>query len=123
MNAGRPSARRTGRGPSPKPKDGSAATPAGVLIPVKSELVLDLMTFIRTYVVMSPAQILVTALWVIHTHCFEHAEQTPYLSVTSPERRCGKSRLLEVLALLVHKPWNTIIPSEAVLYRRIHSYR
>ena len=49
---------------------------------------------------MSRPKLLVVALWVIHTHCVQHIEQTPYLAVTSPEKQCGKSRLLETLELL-----------------------
>lgn len=83
------------------------------------KLVEDLKGFVRTYVVMSNEQLLVVALWVIHTYCADAAEQTPYLSVMSPEPRCGKSRLVEVLNLLVCNPWKAVIPSEAVLYRKI----
>ena len=91
--------------------------------PRRNSLVSDLMAFINSYVVMSEAQTLVVALWVIHTHCFEAFQQTPYMVVTSPDPRCGKSRLLEVVHLLVHEPWEQIIPSEAVLYRKIHLSR
>lgn len=31
----------------------------------------------------------------------------------------GKSRLLEVLELLVLRPWMNIAPSDAVLYRKV----
>lgn len=85
-----------------------------------SRLVYDLMAFIRRYVVMSRSQLLVTALWVIHTHAIKATQQTPYLAVTSPEKQCGKSRLLEVLDLLVARPWVTMLPTEAVVYRTIH---
>jgi Protein of unknown function (DUF3631) len=78
-----------------------------------------LLGLIEKYVVMSPEQRLVVALWIVHTHCVDVFEQTPYLTVTSPERQCGKSRLLELIALLVARPWVTIMPSEAVLFRRI----
>jgi hypothetical protein len=54
---------------------------------VEDELVNDLMRFVRRYVVMSEAEVLLTAVWAIHTHCFESFEQTPYLSITSPEAR------------------------------------
>lgn len=87
----------------------------------QSKLVYDLMAFMRRYVVMSREQLLVTALWIIHTHCIEHVEQTPYLAVTSPEKRCGKSRLLETIEFLSARPWSTIMPSEAVVYRKVHA--
>lgn len=90
---------------------------------VQGDLHLEVARFIRTYVVMTDAQAQVIALWTIHTHCFEVFQQTPYLSVTSPEKGCGKSRLLEVLQHLVCNPWMAITPSEAVLYRYVHFKR
>jgi hypothetical protein len=57
------------------------------------ELVPDIVRFIRMYVVMSPEQLLVVALWVIHTHCVQVFDQTPYLAVTSPEKQCGKGEV------------------------------
>jgi hypothetical protein len=89
----------------------------------RSDLHLNLARFLRSYVVMTDAQTQVVALWVIHTHCFGVFQQTPYLSVTSPEKGCGKSRLLEALHLLVSNPWMAITPSEAVLYRYVHFKR
>ena len=41
--------------------------------------------------------------------------------MTSPERQCGKTRLLEVIELLVPEPWRVELPSEAVAYRHIHA--
>src|SRR5262249_48866311 len=35
------------------------------------------------------------------------------------ERRSGKSRLLDVLQLLVARPWRAIEPTEAVMFRKI----
>lgn len=85
----------------------------------RRSLVNELVDLILRYVVMTQEQALVCALWVIHTHCIERFEQTPYLAITSPEKRCGKSRLLEVLALVVARPWEAVLPSEAVVYRKI----
>jgi Protein of unknown function (DUF3631) len=83
-------------------------------------LVRDLATFLRRYVVMSESQLIVVALWIVHTYCIEAAEQTPYLAITSPERQCGKTRLLEVLEILCARAWRVELPSEAVLYRHVH---
>jgi Protein of unknown function (DUF3631) len=85
----------------------------------RNRLVDDVMAFIRKYVVLSSEQCRVTALWVVHTHCVQYVEQTPYLAVTSPEKRCGKSRLLETVELLSARPWNVVLPSEAVVYRKV----
>ena len=77
--------------------------------------------FVRRYVVLRPAQADITALWAAHTHALDAFETTPFLGVTSPEKRCGKSRLFDVLELIVARPWRQITPSEAVLYRKIES--
>ena len=61
----------------------------------------------------------VIALFVLHTWAFEAAHATPYLVVASAEKRSGKTRLLEVLRLLVREPWYTASTSEAALFRKI----
>jgi hypothetical protein len=82
--------------------------------------VLDaLVELIRAYVVMSAEQADAAALWAAHTHALDAFETTPFLDLTSPEKRCGKSRTLDVLELIVARPWRTIMPTEAVLYRKI----
>jgi len=86
-------------------------------------LIPDLMAFIRRYVVMDEAKLIISALWAIHTHCAPQFEQTPYLAVTSPEKQCGKSRFMEVMQLLVYRPWMTILPTEAVVFRKVHNDR
>jgi uncharacterized protein DUF3631 len=78
------------------------------------------MTFIGRYIVMDEPKLLIAALWAIHTHCAPAFDQTPYLAVTSPEKQCGKSRFMEVMELLVYEPWMTVLPSEAVVFRKIH---
>jgi hypothetical protein len=76
--------------------------------------------FLQRYVVFSsPAQSIVIALWVTHTWILDAFDCTPYLNVWSPEKRCGKTKLLDCLELLVAKPWRAVSPSEAVLYRKI----
>lgn len=76
--------------------------------------------FLRRYIAFSSdAQVVAIALWVAHSHCFDQADCSPYLEVTSPEKRSGKTRLLELLEQLVARPWRALLPSEAVLFRKI----
>jgi hypothetical protein len=78
----------------------------------------QLVRFVRRFVVLSDAQATAVALWVVHTHAFG-ADASPYLAVTSAEKRSGKTRLLDVLELLVAEPWRVVMPSEAVVFRKI----
>jgi hypothetical protein len=76
--------------------------------------------FLQRHVVFSsPAQPTVIALWVAHTWILDAFDCTPYINTWSPEKRCGKTKLLDCLELIVAKPWRAVSPSEAVLYRKI----
>lgn len=77
------------------------------------------MAFVRRYVVLSEKAAVAVALWIVHTYAIEAAEATPYLNITSAEKRSGKTRLLEVLSLLVARPWPTPRATAAVLVRKL----
>ncbi len=75
--------------------------------------------FVRRFVVASDDAIITIALWVVHTHALDAFDATAYLQVTSPQKQCGKSRLLEALELLVARPWFTSKTSAAALVRKV----
>jgi hypothetical protein len=77
--------------------------------------------FVQRFVSLSKAQATVIALWIAHTHALAASYTTPYLSITSAEKQCGKTRLLEVLSLLVANPWFTGSVSKAALVRKLDS--
>ncbi|MCH7576762.1 MAG: bifunctional DNA primase/polymerase, partial [Chloroflexi bacterium] len=87
--------------------------------PTLAPLLGDVLAYIRQYVVLSDAQADAITLWVAHTHALDAAESTPYLAITSAEKRSGKTLLLEVLQLIVARPWFTGRVTPAALYRRI----
>jgi hypothetical protein len=85
-----------------------------------TELLTAIDDLIAQFVVFAaPAQRTAVALWIAHTHSLAAFDVTPYLNVRSAEKRSGKTRLLEVLGLLVPRPWHAVQPSEAVLFRKI----
>jgi hypothetical protein len=101
---------------------------SGTLPPNKSRtdggsILQEVVSMIRRFVGVSGAQAVVIALWVIHTHVVAASDVTPYLAITSAEKQCGKTRLLEVLALLVSNPWLTGRVSAACLVRKIDSQK
>ena len=54
--------------------------------------------FLQRYVVFASAtQPIVIALWVAHTWTLDSWDCTPYLDISSPEKRSGKTRLLDLL--------------------------
>ncbi len=88
------------------------------------ELIARVRRTVRAYVALPSEHAAIgLALWVLHTWAFDGAHATPYLLVLSPAKRSGKTRLLEVLELLVCEPWRATAPSEAALFRYITQRR
>ncbi len=79
----------------------------------------EIVIFIRRFLVLSLAQVEAIALWILHTYVIEAAEATPYLNLSSAEKRSGKTRTLELLDLLVARAWFTGRVTAAVLARKI----
>lgn len=91
-----------------------AATESGTAI------LNDVESAIRTYCVLPSEHAYVAAtLWVVYTHAVMSFEFAPRLVVRSALKRSGKSRLLEVVEEMVHKPFPTVNASEAALFRSI----
>jgi len=89
-------------------------------IPTSGDVLLnDVVRFVRRFVVLNDEQATAVALWVTHTHALEAFDVSPYLAVTSAEKRCGKTRLFDVLELVVARAWRVIMPSEAIVYRKV----
>jgi hypothetical protein len=78
-----------------------------------------LQAFLLRYVVLrDPRSALWLAAWTLGTWCYRAFRVFPYLSIRSAEKRCGKSRLLHLLARLgFNASPVTAHPTEALLYR------
>jgi hypothetical protein len=79
----------------------------------------DVRAVVTRYVVVGAHEAVAITLWIAHAWVLDAFEATGYLEIRSPVRRCGKTTLLEVIGLLVPRPWPAIEPSEAVFYRKI----
>jgi hypothetical protein len=88
-----------------------------------SALLTDIERFIRRYVVVSSAESAILATWIVHSYLFDLVKVTPYLAITSAEKQCGKTLLLEVLAVLVREPLLVSGASPAALFRSISKKR
>lgn len=97
--------------------------PVGELRPT-GELIEDLDALLKRLVVLpSRAAALTIALYVLHTWAFEAAHATPYLTIQSPVKRAGKTRLQEILELVVRSPWRVTAASDAAIFRKIEADR
>jgi hypothetical protein len=89
-------------------------------LPDLATLLSEIVTVLQQNITFSSEhQAIVVALWIAHTHIIDYLNTTPYLHITSPVKRCGKSNLLKCLNCLASKPWYLANLSVAVLYRKI----
>jgi len=92
--------------------------------PVVGSDLLDQMaaTFSRL-LVLSAAAADAEALWCLNTYAYDAAGVLPNLCISSSEKRCGKTRNLEILGCLVQRPLHTANITPAALYRTIDQYQ
>jgi hypothetical protein len=93
--------------------------PEAVPLELLGGLLDNVGAFVRRFVVMSDVQADAVTLWIAHTHAVGAGETTPYLAVTSAEKRSGKTRLREVLELLVSSALSASNISDAALFRAV----
>jgi putative DNA primase/helicase len=75
----------------------------------------------RAYIALAEYAADICALWEAHCHCFDVFDITPRLNITSPEKGCGKTTLLDVIALHVPRPLRTENLTAPVLFRLIEA--
>ena len=82
-----------------------------------AELLDHMYQFIRRFVAVTNREALTLAAWVLATYAVEAFDIAPILLLRSPMRRCGKTLLFDVLALLVRRSFLTINASAATIFR------
>ncbi len=88
--------------------------------PTTAELLDDVVAFVRRFVVLpNDAEHVAVALFVLHTWAFDAADATPYLAIESPEKQSGKTRLLEVLALVCRDSVKAVSITAAALFQTV----
>jgi putative DNA primase/helicase len=87
------------------------------------ELLDALVAALQRYVVLAKNETRAIALWVLHAYLFEVFTCTPRLAITSPERRCGKTTLLDVLAQLLPRVLSVAGISPAAVFRTVELAR
>jgi hypothetical protein len=59
------------------------------------------------------------ALWIVHTYVFDIFTCTPRLGISSPEKRCGKTTLLDVISYSVNRPLPTVNITGPAIFRTV----
>jgi putative DNA primase/helicase len=64
-----------------------------------------------------------TALWVLHTYLIACFVISPRLAVTSPEKGCGKTTLLDILSRLVRRALSAANVTPAAIFRVVETHQ
>jgi len=83
------------------------------------ELLADLQVFFSRFAIFRDRRIpLLLAVWTLGTYCYRVFRVFPYLALRSPEKRCGKSRVLDLLSIVAFNASVRVIhPTEAQVFR------
>jgi hypothetical protein len=85
-----------------------------------AELLDAVRAALTTYVVLPSSQAAdAVTLWIAATHAQPAWAHAPRLVICGPEKRCGKSRLLDIVEATCHRPLITVNASPAAVYRSI----
>jgi putative DNA primase/helicase len=86
-------------------------------------LLSDIAAVIRRHVVLSADTAETVAVWVLHTYCYNAFMISPRLAITSPEKGCGKTTLLDVLGCLVARPLPTSNATVGAIFRVVETMK
>src|SRR5262249_3577740 len=79
--------------------------------------------YLADYVILPETSLLIVSAWVQASYLAHLWDRFPHLVITSPEMRCGKTRLLELLEKICCAAWLLTSPTPAVIYRKIAKER
>jgi len=88
-----------------------------------ADLLDALRAHFKRYVVLPEHADIALALWTLNTWTFESFDIAPYLSITSPTRRCGKTVLMTMLYWLCRRGKKSDSMSKPAIYRSVDSER
>ncbi|MFH9353504.1 DUF3631 domain-containing protein [Kitasatospora sp. NPDC017646] len=104
--------------------DGVTGDTDGPVTPVTpgADLLTELRSAIARFVILPSEHALdAVTLWVAASHLQPAWQHAPRLAVIGPAKRCGKSRLLDVITETCHDPLITVNASSAAIFRSITS--
>ena len=88
-----------------------------------SDLLNEIANIFCKYVILSSYDATALALWTVLTYMTETTHILPLLVISSPEKRCGKTLVLEIIQGLSLRPLPASNISSASLYRIVEKFR
>lgn len=97
----------------PELPDGDAPTDGAVLLD-------EVRAALARYVILPDEHAMTgVVLWIAATHAMPAWTHAPRLVIRAPEKRCGKSRLLDITESMSNRPLMTVNASPSAVYRSI----
>ena len=87
-----------------------------------AELLDEIVSVIRRYLMLATPSAHATALWVLHTWALEAFDISPLLAIVSAMKRSGKTTLLEIVGMLVPRSLSASNITAAALFRTIEKF-
>ncbi len=92
--------------------------------PVNSgELLNELVAVTKRFIICDHETAIAVSLWCAFTWFVEYVQVAPLAVITAPEKRCGKSQLLNLMGKLVKSPLVASNISPSAVFRVIESYQ
>ena len=91
--------------------------------PIQADQLLDeILTTVRQFIVCEKETAITTTLWCAFTWLVDSVQVAPLAVITAPEKRCGKSQLLNLIGRLSRRPLVAANIGAAAVYRVIEAH-
>lgn len=87
-----------------------------------ANLLDDIAAMIRRFIVCDPETATAATLWTAFTWFIDHVQVAPLAVITAPEKRCGKSQMLDLIGRLSRRPLVASNISPAAIFRVIEAH-
>jgi putative DNA primase/helicase len=90
---------------------------------IGEELLNDILHTLRRFIVCEPETAIAATLWAVMTWFIDEIQVCPLAVITAPEKRCGKTQLLDLIGRLSCRALAASSISPAATYRVIEAHR
>lgn len=88
-----------------------------------SRLLNEIDRTIRRFIVCEPETAQAASLWIVMTWLMDVVKVAPLAVITAPEKRCGKTQLLDLIGKMSYRPMPTSSITPSALFRSIEMWQ
>lgn len=88
-----------------------------------SELLSEIDRTIRRFIVCEPETAQAASLWIVMTWLMDVVKVAPLAVITAPEKRCGKTQLLDLIGKMSYRPMFASSITPAALFRSVEMWQ